>query len=129
MSDSSTEMIGSGWRVFAAVMFGIAGLVNAISGVGALVNKEYFNEAGLIYQNLQLFGWLWVLVGLIQLVICFLLFARHESGRVLGVIFAIVSVVVWFFSIGAYPWWSLTIMAIDFVILYGLCVHGDEFDS
>jgi hypothetical protein len=32
------------------------------------------------------------------------------------------------FFIPAYPLWSLTIIAMDVVALYGLCVHGSRED-
>jgi len=31
-----------------------------------------------------------------------------------------------FFFIPAYPFWSLTIIAVDMVALYGLCVYGNR---
>jgi hypothetical protein len=48
-----TEMRSTGIITFAAVMLSLAGFFNGIHGLAAIFKKEYFNEAGLLYQNLQ----------------------------------------------------------------------------
>ena len=35
--------------------------------------------------------------------------------------------VVTFFTLGAYPVWSIVVIAVDILIIYGLTVHGDAF--
>jgi hypothetical protein len=56
-----------------------------------------------------------------------LIIGQRESGRVLGVILAALSMLVWFFAIGAYPIWGILVVAIDAFILYGLIAHGEQF--
>jgi hypothetical protein len=119
---------GAGWATFSAVLFMVAGLWNVIAGWAALVQKEYFDEASLLYENLQVTGWVWLGVGVVQLLASFLILARRESGRVLGIVLAGLSMVVWFFSIGAYPMWAMMVVAIDALIIYGLTAHRDVFE-
>jgi hypothetical protein len=125
MSDRRT--VGTGWATFAGFLFMIAGFWNLFAGVAALVRKEYFNEAGLLYHNLQLWGWVWLIVGAVQLLTSALIIGQRESGRVLGVFLAALSMLVWFFSIGAYPFWGFLVVAGDALILYGLVAHGEQF--
>jgi hypothetical protein len=47
---------------------------------------------------------------------------------VLGVVLASLSMLVWFFSIGAYPMWAIMIVALDALIIYGLTAHSEVFE-
>jgi hypothetical protein len=111
-----------GWYDFAGAMFGIAGSFNAIQGLSAVVKKEYFAGGTLVYDNLQLWGWAWLIIGVLQVIAALMLLAGR--GRVLGIILAVLSAVVSFTSIGAYPLWSILVIAIDVLIIHGLTVHG-----
>jgi hypothetical protein len=124
---SQQRAVGSGWASFSGVLFMIAGFWNLFAGIAALARKEYFSAAGLLYHNLQLWGWVWLVVGAIQLITSWLIISQRESGRVLGIILASISMLVWFLSIGAYPLWGVLVVTIDALILYGLIAHGEQF--
>jgi hypothetical protein len=110
----------SGWWAFAGTMMLIVGGFNLIEGIAALSQKEFFNEGGLIYENLEFWGWVILIVGIVQLITCFLIFARSVAGAVIGIFLAAVSAFFAFFAIGAYPWWALTILVVDGLVIYGL---------
>ena len=121
----STERAGfmgylSGWWAFAGTMMLIVGGFNLIEGIAALAQKEYFNSSGLLYDNLKFWGWLMLIVGIVQLITSFLIFARSLAGAVIGIFLAAVSAFFAFFAIGAYPWWALTILVVDGLVIYGL---------
>ena len=116
-----------GWRDFAGWMFLLAGFWNSISGVAALARKEYFNEAGLLYQHLQSTGWVWLLLGIAQLIVGVLIIGGSKVGRWTGLILAVLGATIWMFSIGAYPFWGFLVITIELLIIYGLAVHGEEF--
>lgn len=120
--------VHTGWATFAGVLFMVAGLWNFFAGWAALARKEYFDEASLLYQNLQVVGWVWLGIGVIQVLASYLIFARRPSGRTLGVVLAALSMFVWFFTIGAYPMWAMMIVAIDALIIYGLTAHSEVFE-
>jgi hypothetical protein len=103
-------------------MFGIVGFFNGIQGLSAIFKKEYFSEEALVYQNLQLWGWIWLIVGVLQIAAAISLFSGR--GRVLGIVLAAGSAVVSFTSIGAYPLWSILVIAIDILIIYGLTLQA-----
>ena len=56
-----------GWYDFAGAMFGIAGAFNAIQGLSAVMKKEYFAGGTLLYDNLQFWGWAWLIIGVVQM--------------------------------------------------------------
>lgn len=109
-----------GWTLFATIAIGIAGAWNLVIGIAALTKTEYFDEASLLYSNLVFWGWVWLIVGALQLLTALLLALRKTAGTALGLMGASVSMLVWFFSIGAHPVSSILIIAMDFLILYAL---------
>jgi hypothetical protein len=112
---------------FTAVLFTLTGFFHAIQGLGALVKKEYFDESTLLYSNLQVTGWVWVVLGLLQIGAAYMIIGRASGGRILGIVLASLSAVVSFFTLGASPVWSIVVIAVDLLMIYGLTVHGDAF--
>lgn len=118
---------GGGWGDFAAIVFVIAGFSNAVQGLGALFKREYFTESGLLYSNLGFWAVVWLIVGLLQIGAASMLIGRQRGGRMLGIVLAALGAFVQFLSIGAYPFWSFTLIAMDLLILYGLTVHAEAY--
>jgi hypothetical protein len=123
----SREGNGGGWAAFAATVFAIVGISNGIQGLGALFKKEYFSGTDLLYGNLQFWAWAWLIIGVLQIVAAYLLIDRARSGRSLGIVLAAGSAVVAFVSIGAYPLWSIVVLAMDLLIVFGLTTHPEAF--
>jgi hypothetical protein len=109
---------GRGWYDVAGAMLGLAGLFNGIGGLGAIFRKEHFAESALLYQDLRVWGWVWLVVGVAQLGTAIALF--DGRGRTAGMILAGVSAVVAFTSLDAAPIWSVIIIAIDVLVIHGL---------
>ena len=112
-----------GWYDFAGAMLGIVGAFNAIQGLSAVLKKEYFAGGTLLYDNIQFWGWAWLIVGVVQVSAAIMLFSGR--GRVLGIVLAALSAVVSFTSIGASPVWSITVIALDVLIIHGLTAHAE----
>jgi hypothetical protein len=112
---------------FAAVLFTIAGFFHGIEGLGAIFKKEYFNEGALLYSNLQVWGWVSLILGILQISAAYLIIGRATSGRTLGIVVASISAIATFFSIEAHPLGGVLLIAIDVLIIYGLTVHADAF--
>jgi hypothetical protein len=125
----STRRPGGGWADFAAVILAIAGFLNALQGLSALFKREYFSEQGLVYENLGVWAAVWIAVGIGQIGTASLLVGREPAGRILAIIFAAGSIVVSFMSMGAYPVWHLTVLALDILIIYGLTTHQEAFEE
>src|SRR5215210_4132564 len=111
---------GRGWLTFAGVMFLIAATFNAVYGISALANDDYFAIDELLFGDLSLWGALYLAVAAAQAITALLVFSRSSIGSLLGMLIATLALV----SIGAYPLWSITIMFVDGLIIYGLTVYG-----
>jgi hypothetical protein len=72
------------------------------------------------------YGWLHLLAGALVFAAGLGLFTGRMWARVLGVILVSISALVNFAWAPIYPVWSITLLAIDFFVLYALIAHGAE---
>jgi hypothetical protein len=120
---------GSGWVAFAGAYLLVAGLMNVIWGIVALSNKSAFHESGLVWSTLDTWGWIAIVTGTLQGVAGLMIVARRFAGQWLGGILALVGIFVSFFSMGAYPIWSVIALVANGLVLWAVTAHGDEFDG
>jgi hypothetical protein len=123
----SSRTPSSGIVSFAAVLFTLVGFLNAIHGMAAIFKKEYFDESSLLYENLQVWGWIWLVLGILQIGAAYLIVGRAASGRTLGIFLAGASVIISFASLGAHPLGSTLIIALDVLIIWGLTTRAELF--
>ena len=120
-------MRGAGSAIFAAILLVVAGTLNIIYGIGALDDANVFvNDTRLIFDNLNTYGWVLIILGVIQLTAGFSLFAGGTYGRVIGIAAATLGAIGALLSVGgAAPFWSLGIFAICLIVIHGLVVLGE----
>jgi hypothetical protein len=116
---------GTGWITFAAIMFLVSGTFHVIDGIAALSKSHYFADDGL-FANLDFWGVVWIIIGALALFAGYGLLSGMESARVIGIALAGLSILSQLLFVYAVPWWSLVVIAIDFMILYALIVKADE---
>ena len=110
MNEESTL---SGWWVFAGVLLLVAGVLNIIYGIAAIGDSKFFTEnADFIISGLNTWGWILLIVGVLELVAAFSLFSGGEFGRWFGIFIASLNAMGALLSIPAYPFWSLAIFAL-----------------
>jgi uncharacterized Tic20 family protein len=126
---SQRRPLGSGWFTFAGIMFGLAGVSNLLWGIGALDSKEYLPENGLLASNLTFWGWMSLVWAVIALIGAYLLFTRAATSAGIGIVLAGIHAIFWLFALPVLPIWSLVVMTIDILIIYGLAVHSDVVDT
>ena len=86
MNEESTL---SGWWVFAGILLLIAGVLNIIYGIAAIGNSKFFTEnATYIVSSLHTWGWVTLILGVLELVAAFSLFSGGEFGRWFGIFIA-----------------------------------------
>ena len=121
-------MRGAGSAVFAAILLLMAGTLNIIYGFGAVGDAHFFTDSGshYVFSSLHGWGWITVILGVIQLTAAFSLFTGGTYGRVIGIVAATLGAVGALLSIGgAYPFWSLGVFAICIIVIHGLAVLGE----
>src|SRR4051812_1754577 len=119
-----TAREGSGWLMFAAVMFFAAAAVNGIYGFVALAKDNYFAADELVFGDLGLWGAIYLCLAAAAALAGFLILFRKALGSLIGLGLALVHGTLTLLSIGAYPLWSVIMLVIDGVIIYALCIYG-----
>ena len=122
---SAADERGAGWLVFAATVLGIAGIFNTIDGIMAL-SKSSFYVAGAryIFSDLRTWGWIVLILGILQILAAFAILGRAQWARWFGIVLAALGAIGQFGFMQAYPFWSITIIAVCIFVVYGLAVYG-----
>jgi len=123
-------MRGAGRAIFIAILLLIAGTLNIIYGIGAVSNAHFFAHTQYVFSSLKTWGWITIIVGVIQLTAGFSLFGGGGYGRIIGIIAASIGALESLLSVGgSHPFWSVGIFAVCLWILHGLFILGDEEPS
>jgi hypothetical protein len=118
---------GPGWLLFAGIMLLVAGVLNIIYGIAAIDNSTFFvNDAQFMLSGLNTWGWIVLVLGVLQVFAAFSIWQGGGFGRWFGIFAAGLSAIGALLSIPAYPFWSLAIFAIDILIIYGLAAYGGQ---
>jgi hypothetical protein len=129
MEASRTGVRGERWVTFAAVLFLVVGTFNVIDGIALIVDDNYFRADELLFGDLTLWGWLAIIMGAGQILVGFGIFSGSVLAQVVGVFWAGFNAILHLMAIGAYPAWSIIIMAIDGLVIYALIMYGRAFNE
>jgi hypothetical protein len=114
---------GLGRAMFAAVLLLIGGVLNVIYGIAAIGNSHFFTHNGhYVFANLRTWGWVTLILGVLELVASFSLFGGGAYGRWFAIVVGSLAAIGALLSIPAYPAWSLAVFAVSLWIIYGLIV-------
>ena len=118
---------GYGLIIFAAVVLMVLGFFNMIYGIAAIANSHVFTaNAHYVIGNLRAWGWITLIIAVLQLVAAAGILAGNQLARWFAVAVVGLNAIDMMFFIPAYPFWGLTIIAVDVVALYGLCAYGSR---
>jgi hypothetical protein len=117
--------------LFAGVIVLILGIINVVGGIAAIDGANFFTATGAHYQlaSLNFWGWAILVVGVMQLVAAFSIWAGNAYGRWVGTISASLNAIAQLFLIAAFPLWSVTLIGLDVLVIYGLVVYGGRARS
>jgi hypothetical protein len=120
-------MRGVGRVVFVTILLLIAGALNVLYGIAAEGNTHFFSNTQFAFSSLHTWGWITVIIGIIQLVGAISLLANRGFGLVIGIAAASLGAVESLLSIGGtHPLWALGVFAICLWVLHGLVIYGTE---
>jgi hypothetical protein len=123
----------SGWAVgftiFAAVMMIMAGVWQALAGLIAIFENEfYLTTRNYIFQfDVTAWGWIHLVVGVVVGLVGLGLLAGQTWARVVGIAVAALSAISNFLFIPYYPFWSMLIIAADVFVIWALAAHGRDY--
>jgi hypothetical protein len=119
---------GLGWILFCWLMLLVAGIMGIIYGIVALSQSSFFHDVGAHYVagNLTTWGWVALIVGIVEIIAAVSVWRGGEFGRIAGIVIAGISVFIWLLWIPIVAFWALMIMFLDVLVIYGLAVYGGQ---
>jgi hypothetical protein len=121
---------GAGRAFLAAVLLAIGGVLNIVWGIAAISNSRFFaHHQHYVFGSLKTWGWVTLILGILELIACSSLVAGGEFGRWFGILVGSLVAIEALFDIPARPFWSLAVFALSLWIVYGLVTYGEPPSS
>ena len=120
----------SGWAVggiaFAGTVMVMIGTFQALEGLVALFNDEFFVVTRNYTFDLDVTAWGWIhlIIGIVVLATGFGLFARSTWAGVTGIMICALSAISNFFFIPYYPIWALLLIGLNIWVIWALTRPG-----
>lgn len=121
----------SGWVLFASLMLVLAGIFGIIDGLVAIINNEVYvvTEDAIIGLDFTMWGVIHLAVGTVVLAAGLSVVSGAPWARAIGIVAAMMGAISQIWFITAFPLWSISIIALDVLVIYGLVVHGEEVEA
>ncbi len=118
----------AGFVVFAAALLMVDGLVNVFQGLVALFDDErvVMTPENLVVVDITAWGWTLLISGLLLMLVGGGLLAAAGWARIAAIVVVCLHAVIQTAWIGAYPVWSLLMIALAIVILWALTVRWSD---
>ncbi len=118
---------GYGLVLFASILLLVIGCFNLIQGIAGVANSHVFvAHAHYVFANLRTWGWVTLIIGCLQLLAAVGVLAGNQLARWFAVTVLGLNTIAQMFFIPAYPFWALTIIAMDIAALWGLCAYASR---
>ena len=118
---------GYGLVLFASILLLVIGCFNLIYGIAAVAQSHVFvAHAHFVFGDLRSWGWITLIFGCLQLLAAAGVLAGSQAARWFAVAVIALNAIDQMFFIPAYPFWSILIIAMDVIALYGLCAYGSR---
>ncbi|MEV5599675.1 hypothetical protein [Streptomyces sp. NPDC052496] len=117
-----------GGVVFAVCILAVVGACQAIAGLAAIIDHNFYRSQQDYAYDFSISGWGWVQLvsGIIIVAAAFNLFSGRTWARAVGIGVAIASVLENFFFTPYYPVWSVVVIALDVLVIWSLATYGHQ---
>src|SRR3982074_1215467 len=85
---NAARMKGMGRALFVAILFLMVGTLNIIYGIAAVSNAHFFDNTQYVFSSLHTWGWITIIVGIIQLTGSSAVLREASDERVIGIVAA-----------------------------------------
>ena len=122
----------SGWAVgfilFAAIMMIMVGVFQALQGLIAIFENEFYVATrNYTFQfDATTWGWIHLLVGLLVAFAGYGLLSGKTWARVVAITLAALSATANFLFIPYYPFWALLLITLDIFVIWAITAHGGD---
>jgi hypothetical protein len=124
--DQTTSGWAVGFILFAAIMMIMVGIWQALQGLIAIFENEFYvaTRNYLFQFDATTWGWIHLIVGVIVAFAGWGLLSGRTWARVVAIALAVLSAIANFLFIPYYPFWSLLIIAVDVFVIWAIAAHG-----
>lgn len=124
MSDDVSTR-GTGGAAFAAMIMIIAGVFGMFQGLAFIAKGTFYVQPENYWINTgaSTWGWWLLIVGLIVFCAGLGVMSGAAWARWTGILIVSIQAVSNFLFIPVQPWWSLTLILVDFWVIHSLFVH------
>ncbi|RSS78751.1 hypothetical protein [Streptomyces sp. WAC06614] len=118
----------AGGTVFAGVMLAVSGVFTLFEGIVALSKDQVYTVINdyIFKFDLTAWGWIHLILGILLLVTGLAILAGQKWGRILGIAFASLSVILHFLWLPYQPLWAIVAIAIAVFIIWALCTDSRD---
>ena len=128
MSDVQKQSGWVGWAVFGGILLIIVGVFDALFGLAAILGPTsafFVPLTGTLWLvDPSAWGWWHLILGLAIIVVGVFVLRGATWARITAVVLVGLNAVSQFATLPYAPWWSLTVIALDLLVIYALIVHG-----
>jgi hypothetical protein len=127
LENEESEAVG--WVHFAALLVLLIGSFNVVNGIVGLVDDKYFivTPEGLLVGNYEVWGGVWLGLGVLQVFVAAGIFAGRQWARIVGVALLLLSAVGQIMFLAAFPVWGFLTIGLIVAAIHALTVHGEAF--
>ncbi len=115
--------------MFAGSVLMVVGVFDVIWGLAGVFKRTVFvaQSSDLVVAfNFTAWGWIHIALGALLVLTGISVLAGQPWARYVGICLAALGLIANFLTLAAFPFWSLVMIAIDILVIYGLTVHGRE---
>ncbi|MGW1679261.1 DUF7144 family membrane protein [Saccharopolyspora sp. NPDC002376] len=128
MTSAQEPTAMSGWLAFAGSLMLLVGIFNIIDGLTSLFRADYYvvGAAQLLVFNFAAWGVIWLVLGVLQLAAGVGCMYGKEWARTTGIVLAALVAIGHLAFLAAFPLWSLLVIALSVLVIYGLIVPAEK---
>ena len=122
----------SGWAngfiLFACLMMIMVGIWQALQGLVAIFENEFYvaTRNYLFEFDATTWGWIHLILGLLVAFAGYGLVSGRTWARVVAITLAVLSAIANFLWLPYYPFWALLIISVDVFVIWAVAAHGRE---
>jgi hypothetical protein len=127
-SGRQTTSWAVGFILFASIMMLMTGVFQALQGLVAIFENEFYvaTREYLFQFDATSWGWIHLILGVIVAFAGWGLLSGRTWARAVAITLALLSAIANFLFIPYYPFWSLLIIALDIFVIWAVAARGGE---
>ena len=120
----------AGWIGFAGILLLIVGVLDFVEGLIALFEDNYYivTQSGFLAIDLTGWGWIMLIWGVLLVLAGLGLLGGQGWARWVAIVLVSLNLIaqIGFLGNSSYPLWTLTVVALDVIVLFALTARWSE---